>query len=131
MTPGTPASSYYNSVMQKLPASRGLAWLAGSLALLRSQMARLLLIGLVLQFLMGFTQAGVLGIAFVLVIPALSAGVLQAMFSVEQGVGKRRDRSDRGDELADTAQVLNRQFSPPNGSAFSGVRQSAEQLRNA
>ena len=35
---------------------------------------------------MGFTQAGVLGIAFVLAIPALSAGVLQAMFSVEQGV---------------------------------------------
>ena len=32
--------------MQKLPASRGLAWLAGSLALLRAQMVRLLLIGL-------------------------------------------------------------------------------------
>lgn len=72
--------------VQKLPASRGLAWLAGSLALLRSQLARLLLIGLAMQFLLGFTQAGVLGILFVLAVPALSAGVLQAMFSVEQGV---------------------------------------------
>ena len=72
--------------MQKLPASRGLAWLTGSVALLRAQWARLILIGLILQFLMGFTQAGVLGILFVLAVPALTAGVLQAMFSVEQGI---------------------------------------------
>jgi hypothetical protein len=64
---------------------RGLAWLAGSLALLRMQALRLLLIGLVLQFLTGFSQAGPLGFLFVLAIPALTAGVLQAMHTVAGG----------------------------------------------
>jgi hypothetical protein len=71
--------------MNKLPAARGLAWFSGSLQLIKAQPARLLLIGLVLQFLMGLTQMGAAGILFVLAIPALTAGVLQAMLIVEQG----------------------------------------------
>jgi hypothetical protein len=72
--------------INRLPASKGLAWFAGSVALFRSQPARLLLIGLVLQFLMGFTQAGALGLLLVLAIPVLTAGVMQAMSMVERGL---------------------------------------------
>lgn len=71
--------------MNSLPASRGLAWLVGSLALFRSQPSRLLLMGLILQFLTGFSQAGPLGFVFVLAIPALTAGLLQAMDGVSRG----------------------------------------------
>lgn len=71
--------------MNRVPATRGFSWLAGSLALLRAQPARLLLIGLVLQFLTGFSQFGAFGFLFVLAIPALSAGVLQAMYLVSLG----------------------------------------------
>jgi len=72
--------------MRKLPASRGLAWFAGSLALFRAQAARLLLIGLIFQFLVGFAQVGALGFLFVLAIPALTAGVMQSMSMVERGL---------------------------------------------
>jgi hypothetical protein len=68
-----------------LPAGRGLAWLNVSLVLLRRQPLRLLILGLVLQFLAGLTQVGVLGILFVLLVPALTAGMLQAMHEVEAG----------------------------------------------
>lgn len=71
--------------MNKLPAARGLAWFTGSLILLKSQPSRLLLIGLILQFLMGFTQVGALGFLMILAVPALTAGVMQAMWAVEQG----------------------------------------------
>jgi hypothetical protein len=71
--------------VNSLPASRGIAWLIGSLALLRSQPSRLLLMGLILQFLTGFSQAGPLGFLFVLAIPALTAGLLQAMHGVSRG----------------------------------------------
>lgn len=71
--------------IKKLPASRGLAWFTGSIALLRAQPARLLLIGLILQFLMGFTQMGAFGFLLILAIPALTAGVMQSMSMVERG----------------------------------------------
>ncbi len=84
------SSSYYNRAMtnqsiKKFPASRGLAWFTGSVNLLRAQPARLLLIGLILQFLMGFTQMGALGFLLILAIPALTAGVMQSMSMVERG----------------------------------------------
>jgi len=72
--------------MKKLPASRGLAWFTGSLMLLRAQPSRLLLIGLVLQFLLGLTQMGLMGLLLVLAIPALTAGVMQSMSVVERGL---------------------------------------------
>jgi hypothetical protein len=71
--------------MKKLPASRGLAWFSGSLALIRAQPVRLFLIGLVLQFLMGLTQASALGLLLVIAIPALTAGVMESMSLVERG----------------------------------------------
>ncbi len=69
-----------------LPAGRGMAWLTISLVLLRRDALRLLLLGLLLQFLAGLTQVGALGILFVLSVPALSAGMLQAMHGVEAGM---------------------------------------------
>ena len=72
--------------MKKLPASRGLAWFTGSIGLLRAQPSRLLLIGLLMQFLMGLTQIGVLGLLLVLAVPALTAGVMQSMSLVERGI---------------------------------------------
>jgi hypothetical protein len=74
-----------NHSIQVVPAGRGLAWLAGALILFRRQPARLLLIGLVLQFLMGFSQAGVLALLLILLIPAFTAGMMQIMLVVEQG----------------------------------------------
>lgn len=71
--------------IRKLPAARGLAWFSGSIALLKAQPARLLLIGLALQFLMGFSQFGALGFLLLLALPALTAGVLQALSLVEHG----------------------------------------------
>jgi len=71
--------------MNRVPATRGFAWIAGSLALVRKQPSRLLLMGLVLQFLTGITQAGPLGFLFVMAIPALTAGILQAMYLASLG----------------------------------------------
>ena len=67
------------------PAVRGLSWLTHALTLLGQQPLRLLLLGLVLQMLAGLTQAGALGILFVLFVPALTAGILRAMYLVEGG----------------------------------------------
>jgi hypothetical protein len=71
--------------IERLPAGRGLAWLTAALELLRRQPFRLLLFGLVLQFLAGLTQAGALGILFVLSVPALTAGILRAFYTVDSG----------------------------------------------
>jgi hypothetical protein len=67
------------------PAVRGLSWLTHALTLLGKQPLRLLLLGLVLQLLAGLTQAGALGILFVLMVPALTAGILRAMYLVDAG----------------------------------------------
>jgi hypothetical protein len=69
--------------IQKLPAARGLAWIAGSWELIRRQPLRLLLIGLFFQFFLGFTQSSALGLVVILCLPALSAGMLHAFFAVE------------------------------------------------
>ncbi len=71
--------------MQKLPAARGLAWLAGSWGLVRRQPVRLLLISLFFQFFLGFSQADLLGLLVVMCLPVLSAGMLQAFYLVEAG----------------------------------------------
>lgn len=70
---------------RKLPAARGLAWVAGSWELVRRQPFRLLLISLFLQILVSFSQAGVLGILVILFLPVLSAGMLHAFYTVERG----------------------------------------------
>ncbi|MBT8062876.1 MAG: hypothetical protein KJO85_09330 [Gammaproteobacteria bacterium] len=70
--------------MKRVSASRAFSWIADGFGLMRSQFYRLLLIGLILQFLTGFAQAGPLGLLFILAVPALTAGVLQAMHMVSR-----------------------------------------------
>ncbi len=62
-----------------------MAWLGGALALIRKQPARLMLIALVLQFLMGFSQVGLLALILIVAIPALTAGMMQAMLMADHG----------------------------------------------
>lgn len=71
--------------IRKLPAGRGLAWVSGSWELVRRQPLRLLLISLLFQFFLGFSQAGVLGFLIILCLPVLSAGMLHAFLLVERG----------------------------------------------
>ncbi len=71
--------------LHKLPAARGLAWLAGSWELVRRQPLRLLLISLFFQFFLSFSQADLLGLLVVLCLPVLSAGMLHAFYLVENG----------------------------------------------
>jgi len=69
----------------KFPAARGLAWVTGSWDLVKRQPLRLLLISLLLQFLLSFSQASVLGLLVILSLPVLSAGMLHAFYTVERG----------------------------------------------
>ena len=71
--------------LNKLPAARGLAWLAGSWQLVRRQPVRLLLISLFFQFFLSFSQADLVGLLVVMCLPALSAGMLHAFYLVESG----------------------------------------------
>jgi hypothetical protein len=61
-----------------LPFSRGLAWLVQSMTLLRMQSARLILIAIFMQVILGLTQVPIIGLLIILSVPALSAGVLEA-----------------------------------------------------
>ncbi len=72
-------------VIRKLPAARGLAWVSGSWGLVKKQPLRLLLISLVFQFILSFSQTGALGMVVILCLPVLSAGLLHAFFLVEHG----------------------------------------------
>ena len=71
--------------LNRFPASRGLAWLAGSWGLVKRQPVRLMLIGLFFQFMLSFSQADLLGLLLVMCLPALSAGMLQAFDLVRRG----------------------------------------------
>jgi hypothetical protein len=68
-----------------LPARHGLVWLLQSLALIKSQAARLLFLALVLQLILGLSRLPVLGIFIIMAVPALSAGFLQAFREVAAG----------------------------------------------
>jgi len=65
--------------------SRGLAWLVKSLALLRMQSARLLLIAVFMQVILGLTQLPLIGMLIIVSVPALSAGVLEALDVTSRG----------------------------------------------
>ncbi len=71
--------------IKKVPAIRGLAWVAGSWALFKTQPLRLLLISLFFQFFLSFSQVEALGLLVILCLPVLSAGMLHAFFTIEQG----------------------------------------------
>ncbi len=59
------------------PFGAGFAWLLAAWALLRGHAVRLLLMGLLFQLLGGASQMGILGVLFLLAVPALTAGMLQ------------------------------------------------------
>ncbi|GEM_PF-829582 len=87
-SPGGPENSPptpENTPRSPLPAARALAWFVGGTALLRAQPIRLLLLGLLMQFLGGMTQVGVMGVVFFIIMPALTAGMLQAMHLARLG----------------------------------------------
>ena len=68
-----------------LPAAYGLNWLTQSLALMRAQPGRLLLLAVFLQLILGLTRLPVAGLFIMLAVPALSAGILQAFHQVAGG----------------------------------------------
>ena len=57
-----------------------------SLALLRAQAGRLLLISVVMQVILGLAQVPLLGILVVLSVPGLGAGMLEAFHVTAKGV---------------------------------------------
>ncbi len=69
----------------KLPAARGLAWITGSWGLVKKQPLNLLMLSVLLQFLLNFSRAGALGLLVILFLPVLSAGMLHAFYTVDQG----------------------------------------------
>ncbi len=68
-----------------VPPRHGIAWLVQSMALLRAQPGRLLFIAVLLQIMMGLTQVPMVGFLLILSVPALSAGVLQAIRVTAEG----------------------------------------------
>jgi hypothetical protein len=63
---------------RRVPAANGFAWLAQSLSLVRRQAARLLLLALLMQLVLGLTQLPLVGLLVILSVPAFSAGLLEA-----------------------------------------------------
>ena len=63
---------------RRAPASHGFGWLAQSVALLRLQAVRLLLIGLLMQLILGLSQLPLVGLLIILSVPSLTAGLLEA-----------------------------------------------------
>jgi hypothetical protein len=70
---------------QVLPFSHGIGWLVKSLALLRQQSGRLLLIAVVMQVILGLTRLPLVGFLVILSVPALSAGILEAFDVTRRG----------------------------------------------
>ena len=68
-----------------VPASRGIAWVAQSWALVKTRASRLLLIALLMQLILGLTQVPLLGILVVMSVPGLTAGILQAFHLAARG----------------------------------------------
>jgi hypothetical protein len=68
-----------------VPASHGFAWLLQSLAILRRQPGRLLMIAILMQLILGLTQVPLLGLLVMLSVPGLNAGILQAFHAAAHG----------------------------------------------
>jgi hypothetical protein len=73
------------AVPRLVPAARGFAWLSQAFVLLRAQTARLLLLALVMQLILGLSQVPLLGLLIVLSVPGLTAGLLEAFHLTGQG----------------------------------------------
>ena len=70
---------------RRVPAANGFAWLAHSLSLVRRQAGRLLLLALLMQLVLGLTQLPLVGLLIILSVPALNAGLLEALHVTAQG----------------------------------------------
>jgi len=68
-----------------VPPRHGFAWLVQSLALMRAQSGRLLLMVVLLQLIMGLTQVPLIGFLVILSVPALTAGLLQGFHITARG----------------------------------------------
>ncbi len=71
--------------VRRVPAASGFAWLLQALMLLRLQTARLLLIALLMQLVLGLTQLPLIGLLIVISVPGLGAGLLEAFHLAAQG----------------------------------------------
>ena len=85
-----------NRISSALPFSRGIAWLVQSMALLRMQAGRLILIAVFMQVILGLTQVPIIGLLIILSVPALSAGVLEAFDVTRRGGDYQNDQPGRG-----------------------------------
>jgi len=70
---------------RRVAATSGFAWLSQGIALLRRQMAWLLLISLLMQLILGLTQLPLIGLLVVLSVPGLTAGLLEAFHVTARG----------------------------------------------
>ena len=68
-----------------MPFAQGLAWLLQSLALIRMQPGRLLLIAVLMQLMLGLTRLPLIGFLVILAVPALTAGILEAFHVTARG----------------------------------------------
>jgi hypothetical protein len=66
-------------------AGQGLVWFRSAWELIRRQPLRLLMMGLLLQLIAGFSQVSVFGFLFVLAMPAFTAGMLQGLLMADHG----------------------------------------------
>lgn len=71
--------------VRRVPTANGFAWLLQALTLLRLQTARLLLIALLMQMVLGLTQLPLVGLLIVISVPGLGAGLLEAFHLAAQG----------------------------------------------
>jgi len=70
---------------QRVPGVNGFTWLAQSLFLVRRQAGRLLLLALLMQLVLGLTQLPLVGLLIILSVPALNAGLLEALHVTARG----------------------------------------------
>lgn len=68
-----------------LPASRGMAWLRQSFAILRLQAGRLLFLAVLMQMIVSLVQVPILGLLILLSVPGLNAGILEAFHQAGRG----------------------------------------------
>lgn len=76
-----------SSQARRVPFAHGFGWLLQGLALMRRQPARLLLITVLMQLVLGLTQVPLIGLLIVLSVPGLGAGLLQALHVTATGGG--------------------------------------------
>jgi hypothetical protein len=68
-----------------VPPSHGFAWMAQSLSLIRLQAGRLLLIGILMQLILGLSQLPLIGLLIIISVPGLTAGLLEAFHVTARG----------------------------------------------